>query len=77
MSQIDEYLKQVVVRNGSDLHFIAGEPPRARIYGELQILAPETLPDPQSHMTAVQSAQGGDGVANQRERPPHVAADPE
>ncbi len=43
MSQIDEYLKQVVVRNGSDLHFIAGEPPRARIYGELQILAPETL----------------------------------
>lgn len=43
MNQIDEYLKQVIVRNGSDLHFIAGEPPRARIYGELQILAPETL----------------------------------
>jgi twitching motility protein PilT len=43
VSQIDEYLKQVVQRNGSDLHFIAGEPPRARIYGELQILAPETL----------------------------------
>ena len=43
MSQIDEYLKQVVARNGSDLHFIAGEPPRARIYGELQILGPEIL----------------------------------
>ncbi len=43
MNQIDEYLKQIIVRNGSDLHFIAGEPPRARIYGELQILAPETL----------------------------------
>jgi twitching motility protein PilT len=43
VSQIDEYLKQVVVRNGSDLHFIAGEPPRARIYGELQILGPEIL----------------------------------
>ena len=43
MTQIDDYLKQVVARNGSDLHFIAGEPPRARIYGELQILAPETL----------------------------------
>ena len=43
MSQIDEYLKQVLARNGSDLHFIAGEPPRARIYGELQILGPETL----------------------------------
>jgi twitching motility protein PilT len=43
MNQIDEYLQQVIVRNGSDLHFIAGEPPRARIYGELAILAPETL----------------------------------
>ncbi len=43
MSQIDDYLKQVMIRNGSDLHFIAGEPPRARIYGELQILAAETL----------------------------------
>jgi twitching motility protein PilT len=43
MNQIDEYLKQVILRNGSDLHFIAGEPPRARIYGELAILAPETL----------------------------------
>ncbi len=43
MSQVDDYLKQVVVRNGSDLHFIAGEPPRARIYGELQILGPEIL----------------------------------
>jgi len=43
VSQIDEYLKQVLIRNGSDLHFIAGEPPRARIYGELQILAAETL----------------------------------
>ncbi len=43
MNQIDEYLRQVVVRNGSDLHLIAGEPPRARIYGDLQILSPETL----------------------------------
>ncbi|MBL8200433.1 MAG: type IV pilus twitching motility protein PilT [Chromatiales bacterium] len=43
MSQIDDYLKQVLIRNGSDLHFIAGEPPRARVYGELQILAAETL----------------------------------
>ena len=42
--QIDQYLKEVVVRNGSDLHFIAGEPPRARIYGELQILAPDDRP---------------------------------
>jgi twitching motility protein PilT len=43
MNGIDPYLQQLVVRNGSDLHFIAGEPPRVRVYGELQILAPETL----------------------------------
>jgi twitching motility protein PilT len=43
MAQIDEYLKQVVARNGSDLHFIAGEPPRARVYGDLVILGAETL----------------------------------
>lgn len=43
MNEIDPYLQQLVVRNGSDLHFIAGEPPRVRVYGELQILAPETL----------------------------------
>ena len=51
MHQIDEYLKQVVVRNGSDLHFIAGEPPRGRIYGDLQILGPEAL-----NTTKVESA---------------------
>lgn len=43
MNQIKEYLQQVVDRDGSDLHFIAGEPPRVRIYGELQILFPEIL----------------------------------
>ena len=43
MNQIDEYLKQVIVRNGSDLHFIAGEPPRARIYGELAAKNPGYL----------------------------------
>jgi len=43
MSEIDGYLQQLISRNGSDLHFIAGEPPRVRVYGELQILAPETL----------------------------------
>jgi twitching motility protein PilT len=46
MAQIDEYLKQVVERNGSDLHFIAGEPPRARVYGDLAILGAETLAAP-------------------------------
>ncbi len=41
--RIDEYLKEVLSRKGSDLHFIAGDPPRIRLYGDLQPLRPERL----------------------------------
>src|SRR5262245_23577636 len=41
--RIDEYLKEVLSKNGSDLHFIAGDPARIRLYGELQTLRPEPL----------------------------------
>jgi twitching motility protein PilT len=41
--RIDEYLRDVLMRNGSDLHFVAGDPPRIRLYGELQPLREETL----------------------------------
>ena len=41
--RIDEYLKEVLSRNGSDLHFIAGDPPRIRLFGELHPLRNETL----------------------------------
>jgi twitching motility protein PilT len=46
MSQIDQYLRTLVEREASDLHFIAGQPPRMRVYGELapfeeDILSPE------------------------------------
>ncbi|MET0660811.1 MAG: PilT/PilU family type 4a pilus ATPase [Steroidobacteraceae bacterium] len=41
--RIDEFLKDVLAKNGSDLHFIAGDPPRIRLYGELQALRPEVL----------------------------------
>ncbi len=41
--RIDEFLKEVLKRNGSDLHFVAGDPPRIRLYGELQSLRSETL----------------------------------
>ncbi|HUO78680.1 MAG TPA: type IV pilus twitching motility protein PilT [Steroidobacteraceae bacterium] len=43
MARIDEYLSEVLNRKGSDLHFIAGDPPRLRVYGELQPLRPEAL----------------------------------
>ena len=32
--------KEVLSKNGSDLHFIAGDPPRIRLYGDLQPLRP-------------------------------------
>jgi twitching motility protein PilT len=43
VNAIDEYLKKLVTRNGSDLHLIAGQPARLRIYGDLQPLEPGAL----------------------------------
>jgi twitching motility protein PilT len=41
--RIDEFLRDVLAKNGSDLHFVAGDPPRIRLYGELQSLREENL----------------------------------
>ncbi len=43
MAKIDEFLAEVLKRKGSDLHFLAGDPPRLRVYGDLQALRPEVL----------------------------------
>jgi twitching motility protein PilT len=43
MAVIDEYLKEVLSKKGSDLHFLAGDPPRIRLYGDLQPLRAEKL----------------------------------
>jgi twitching motility protein PilT len=43
MAKIDEFLREVLQRKGSDLHFLAGDPPRLRIYGDLQALRPDKL----------------------------------
>jgi twitching motility protein PilT len=43
IKRIDEYLKEVLTKGGSDLHFIAGDPPRIRQYGDLHPLRNETL----------------------------------
>jgi twitching motility protein PilT len=43
VAKIDEYLKEVLQRRGSDLHFIAGDPARIRLYGDLTALKPEPL----------------------------------
>lgn len=38
MAQINTYLEEVLKRRGSDLHFIAGDPPRIRLHGDLTAL---------------------------------------
>ena len=43
MAQIDAFLQEVLGRKGSDLHFLAGDPARIRLYGDLAPLRPETL----------------------------------
>jgi twitching motility protein PilT len=43
MPAIDAYLTQILEKNGSDLHFIAGDPARVRQYGELKPLTGEPL----------------------------------
>jgi twitching motility protein PilT len=43
LRRIDEFLKEVIQRNGSDLHFMAGDPPRIRQHGELQPLRPDPM----------------------------------
>ncbi len=44
MAQIDSFLNEVLEKRGSDLHFIAGDPPRIRVYGDLMPLRPDKLP---------------------------------
>jgi len=41
--RIDAYLREVLSRKGSDLHFVAGDPPRIRLYGDLFTLREEKL----------------------------------
>jgi twitching motility protein PilT len=43
LARIDEFLAEVLNRKGSDLHFISGDPPRLRLYGDLLTLRPERL----------------------------------
>ena len=43
MAQIDPFLVEILEKSGSDLHFIAGDPPRIRVYGDLNPLRPDKL----------------------------------
>ena len=41
--KIDQYLVSALQSNASDLHFVSGDPVRARIHGNLQVMDKETL----------------------------------
>ena len=43
MAAIDSFLTEVIERRGSDLHFIAGDPPRIRLFGDLGPLRQDKL----------------------------------
>ncbi|MBS0378389.1 MAG: type IV pilus twitching motility protein PilT [Proteobacteria bacterium] len=43
MAQIDSYLSEVLEKRGSDLHFIAGDPARIRLFGDISPLKPDKL----------------------------------
>ena len=43
MAQIDQYLVSALKQNASDLHFISGDPLRARIHGNLQNMQKDNL----------------------------------
>ena len=43
MNKIDSYLQAALKLNASDLHFVSGDPVRARVHGGLQIMMEEKL----------------------------------
>jgi len=43
MNRIDQFLKDALLKNSSDLHFISGDPARVRIHGALTLLNDEAL----------------------------------
>ncbi len=43
MSKIDTYLQAALKQNASDLHFVSGDPVRARVHGRLQVLMEQEL----------------------------------
>jgi len=43
MARIDHYLKEALKKGSSDLHFVSGDPVRARIHGNLQVLMDEIV----------------------------------
>ena len=43
MVEIDTLLEMLVARGGSDLHLVSGDPPRMRVYGDLEAISEDKL----------------------------------
>jgi len=43
VATIDSFLNEILDKRGSDLHFIAGDPARIRLFGDLSALRPDRL----------------------------------
>ena len=43
MAQIDQYLEAALKQKASDLHFVSGDPVRARVHGNLAVIMEEPL----------------------------------
>ncbi len=49
MPGINEYLREVILKDGSDLHYVASNPPRYRQYGLLEKLSEDVLDADEVH----------------------------
>jgi twitching motility protein PilT len=54
MSMMEDFLRSMHMRKGSDLHVMAGDPPRMRVHGDLITLANQNL-DPEELQQALYS----------------------
>ncbi len=57
---IDDYLREMMQREGSDLHFLAGDPPRVRVHGELKELRGERIEPKDAEEALYQIMSGTD-----------------
>ena len=71
MTNIDEHLKHLTAKSGSDLHIIAGQPIRMRVFGDLTPINTDALSaeDARELLFPIMSAQ------TQKEFEAHDAAD--
>lgn len=58
MAQIDQYLTQALKQSASDLHFVSGDPVRARVHGNLAILNDEVLKTDQAEQILFEIMDG-------------------